>query len=81
MDAVSEHENDLVQYLLAQYLLAEYLEGCPVETLADLDGEIELLLDGQYPGMREECVHGPEDVIRDGATEHLRGLRARVSDD
>ncbi|MXR20920.1 SufS family cysteine desulfurase [Halobacterium bonnevillei] len=62
-------------------ILAEYLEGRPVEALAGLDGEIESLLEGQYPGMREECVHGPEDVIREGATEHLHSLKAGVSDD
>ncbi|MFB6271073.1 MAG: SufS family cysteine desulfurase, partial [Halobacterium sp.] len=57
-------------------ILTDHLEGRPVEALTELDGEIEALLDGQYPAMREECVHGPEDVIREGATEHLERLRA-----
>jgi cysteine desulfurase/selenocysteine lyase len=48
--------------------------------LTGLDGEVERLLDGQYPDMRQECVQGPEDVIREGATEHLQRLRADGAD-
>ncbi|UHH26846.1 iron-sulfur cluster assembly scaffold protein [Halobacterium noricense] len=52
-------------------LLATDLEGRPVEVLAELDGRVEELLEGQFPDVRRECVVGPEDVIRAGATEHL----------
>jgi cysteine desulfurase/selenocysteine lyase len=62
-------------------LLAEHLEGRAVEALTELDGAVEDLIDGQYPDMRAECVHGPEDVIREGATEHLEQLRAGGADD
>ncbi|WP_418771545.1 SufS family cysteine desulfurase [Halobacterium yunchengense] len=61
-------------------ILADHLEGRPVEALADLDGEVEALLEGQFPAVRRECVVGPEDVIREGATEHLRDLRAGAGD-
>ncbi|WP_058983736.1 SufS family cysteine desulfurase [Halobacterium sp. CBA1132] len=57
-------------------LLADDLEGEPVEAITNLAGRVEELLDGQYPDMREECVRGPEDVIREGATEHLDAMRA-----
>ncbi|NIC00325.1 SufS family cysteine desulfurase [Halobacterium sp. R2-5] len=56
-------------------ILADDLEGRPVEALTNLEGRIEELLEGQYPDMRKECVVGPEDVIREGATEHLDAAR------
>nr|WP_232688696.1 iron-sulfur cluster assembly scaffold protein [Halobacterium zhouii] len=61
-------------------LLADHLTGEPVEALAELDGTVEDLLDGQYPAMRRDCVVGPEDVIREGATEHLESLQASSED-
>jgi cysteine desulfurase/selenocysteine lyase len=61
-------------------LLADHLQGRPVTALTELDGDVEELLDGQYPDVRRECVHGPEDVIREGATEHLQRLRADGAD-
>ena len=62
-------------------ILIDYLEGRDVAALTELDGDIEGLVEGQYPDMRRECVHGPEDVIREGATEHLEQLRAGTADD
>jgi cysteine desulfurase/selenocysteine lyase len=52
-------------------LLSEELVGRPVTDVARLDGEIDALLDGQYPAIRRDCVRGPEEVIREGAREYL----------
>jgi cysteine desulfurase/selenocysteine lyase len=52
-------------------ILTEHLEGRPLEDAAALDGAVEDLLDGRYPALRRECVVGPEEVIREGAREHL----------
>jgi cysteine desulfurase/selenocysteine lyase len=57
-------------------LLADHLEGETVESLTTLDGEVEGLVEGQYPDMRRDCVLGPEEVIREAAVEHLEGVRA-----
>jgi len=54
-------------------ILSEHLLGWPIEEVAGLDGEIEELLDGQYPALRRDCVRGPEEVIRAGAQEYLEG--------
>ncbi|UHH14849.1 iron-sulfur cluster assembly scaffold protein [Halobacterium litoreum] len=57
-------------------MLADHLTGEPVDALADLDGTVEALLDGQFPDVRRDCVVGPEDVISEGATEHLESARS-----
>ncbi|MFB6072042.1 MAG: SufS family cysteine desulfurase [Halobacterium sp.] len=80
-DVAFESESCAVSTAVAS-VLAEHVTGKPVEALADLDGAVEDLLDGQYPEMRRDCVLGPEDVIREGATEHLEATRAtRDADD
>ncbi|MGB9985497.1 SufS family cysteine desulfurase [Salarchaeum japonicum] len=52
-------------------LLADHLTGANIDTLTDLDGTVEGLLDGDFPDMRRDCVVGPEEVLQAGAREHL----------
>lgn len=54
-------------------LITEYLEGRTVAEAAEMEGEVVSMLDGQFPDLREECVVGPEDVIREAAREYLDG--------
>jgi len=59
-------------------LLAERLEGRSLAAVADCDGLVEELLDGEFPELRRECVVGPEEVIVEAAAEHV--ARERPAD-
>ncbi len=54
-------------------LITEYLEGRTLEAAASMEGEVRTMLDDQFPDLRRECVVGPEDVIREAATEYMAG--------
>ncbi len=52
-------------------ILTEYLEGRSLEHAAEMEGEVAAMLDGEFPELRRDCVVGPEEVIREAATEYL----------
>jgi cysteine desulfurase/selenocysteine lyase len=52
-------------------VLAEHLEGMALSAVAELDGDVLDLLDGEVPPLRRDCVLGPEAVIREAARERL----------
>jgi cysteine desulfurase/selenocysteine lyase len=65
----------------AASVLAEHLEGMSVEAVAELDGDVLDLLDGEVPPLRLECVLGPEEVVRAAAEEYLEERERVAADD
>ena len=57
-------------------MLTEYLEGENISTAAELEGVVTDLLEDTFPDLRHDCVVGPEEVIREGAREHLETREA-----
>jgi cysteine desulfurase/selenocysteine lyase len=65
----------------AASVLSEHLRGMTLSDVADLDGDVLDLLDGEVPPLRMDCVLGPEEVVRVAAEEHLeRGAEAAADD-
>jgi cysteine desulfurase/selenocysteine lyase len=52
-------------------ILSEHVSGMSLEAVADLDGAVLDLLDGDVPPLRRDCVLGPEAVLRAAARERL----------
>jgi cysteine desulfurase/selenocysteine lyase len=80
VDAVGFRSESCAVSTAVASILSERLNGWPIEEVARLDGEIDALLDGQYPALRRDCVRGPEEVIREGAREYLEGQQGSKQD-
>ncbi|WP_436925641.1 SufS family cysteine desulfurase [Halosimplex amylolyticum] len=69
-DLAFESESCAVSTAVAS-ILSEQLEGEPLSVAASLDGDVVDMLEGTFPDLRRDCVVGPEEVVREGAREHL----------
>ncbi len=70
-----ESESCAVSTAVASILSEEVL-GRSIEEIAELEGRIEALLEGEFPELRRDCVTGPEEVMREGAREYLEEATA-----
>jgi cysteine desulfurase/selenocysteine lyase len=81
IEAVSFESRSCAVSKAVASILSERLEGEPVERAAHIEGEVEEILDGEFPELRRDCVVGPEDVIREGAREYLASPAPAPADD